>query len=521
MKKILSIILSVVVLICAFAVPSFASEEKLTFKEAMYNAIFNMESELDLSEMEVSFDEVVEYYYFLEAQHPELYYLASVSTQSQGGVLKKLLFTYDISKEEMLSDRAFIETETNNVINAIEDDWSQTEKALYVHDWLALNYMYDYRLFENEDKENHDIVGFLKEKIGVCQSYAYTYMYILRRLGIQSYYVISLEDNHGWNVVEIDGKWYHVDTTNDDPILGYTHRYDFVGEVSHNEFLLSDTEILFDELHDNFFIPIAYTQDGYKKLEGIVCESYTGNSSWRTASTAVYKIGEYWYYIDNSANAGGLVRTKDFKNIEKIKEIGFYSDKYNIYCWQRADGDYYNRYFAGLFEYNGHLYFNDENKIYVYDSHHNVVKEIPIDVPVGKTYYGLNMDGKTITYLASDNSLWEGVIRGSYTLGVEILHFNTGWEIVKQPTQTEDGEKVKYCYFCAEIVESQTIPSLSSVILGDANGDRVVNATDLAILKLYLAAINDDISSGADFNQDGEINATDLAILKLKLAGLV
>jgi hypothetical protein len=57
---------------------------------------------------------------------------------------------------------------------------------------------------------------------------------------------------------------------------------------------------------------------------------------------------------------------------------------------------------------------------------------------------------------------------------------------------------------------------------GDCNGDFDVNATDLAIMKLFLAGsrdLSDTDKLGADFNRDGEINATDLAMLKLKLAG--
>ena len=46
--------------------------------------------------------------------------------------------------------------------------------------------------------------------------------------------------------------------------------------------------------------------------------------------------------------------------------------------------------------------------------------------------------------------------------------------------------------------------------------------TDLANLKLFLAAISDLSDTGklgADLNGDGKVDATDLAMLKLKLAG--
>ncbi len=518
MKKLLSIALSVIIFICAFALPTFAQENELTYEERIYSAISNMETQIDLSEYKVKVDDAFTYLQYLVYQHPELYYwdiLYEECRQNDKEELVKLAFTYDRTKDQMLIERMFIENQTNKVIEKIDENWSDAEKALYVHDWLSVNFMYDYDLFEEPGTENHDILNFLKEKRGVCESYANTYMYILRRIGINSYLVVSEEDAHGWNVVQIDGKWYHVDVTNDDPILSVEgqppYHYDYIGEVEHKKFLLSDSEIIADDSHDNFFIP---------GVEGIVCESYTGNDSWRTATTAVHKIGEYWYYLDNSKDAGGLMRTKDFKNAERIMEIGRYVESWGFYGWVRDDGRIQGNYYAGLFEYNGHLFFNTEKEIYVYDSHHNVFKTVPIDRPAGKYYYGLNMDGKTITYLASADDLLHNVVEGEYVLGVDIKHLYTDWEIIKNPTETEDGAKVKFCYYCADIVERQTIPSLGSVVLGDANGDRNVNAADLATLKLHLAGINKDIGLGADMDMNGIVNASDLASLKLKLAGL-
>lgn len=53
---------------------------------------------------------------------------------------------------------------------------------------------------------------------------------------------------------------------------------------------------------------------------------------------------------------------------------------------------------------------------------------------------------------------------------------------------------------------------------GDADGDGVVNTTDLAALKLYLAGAASQINDLADYNKDSFINTTDLASLKLYLA---
>ncbi len=64
-----------------------------------------------------------------------------------------------------------------------------------------------------------------------------------------------------------------------------------------------------------------------------------------------------------------------------------------------------------------------------------------------------------------------------------------------------------------------TVEDQIKILRGDANGDGKVDAVDLAVLKLYLAGLNDDVKY-ADCNNDDKIDAVDLAILKLILAGI-
>lgn len=65
-----------------------------------------------------------------------------------------------------------------------------------------------------------------------------------------------------------------------------------------------------------------------------------------------------------------------------------------------------------------------------------------------------------------------------------------------------------------------TVEEQMEILRGDANGDLVVDTTDLASLKLYLAGLG-DVSDGADMNKDEVIDTVDLANLKLLLAGML
>jgi endoglucanase len=68
--------------------------------------------------------------------------------------------------------------------------------------------------------------------------------------------------------------------------------------------------------------------------------------------------------------------------------------------------------------------------------------------------------------------------------------------------------------------ESGAIEILSFV-RGDCNDDGNVDTTDLAVLKLFLAGVNNTIGEGADIDKNGKLDTGDLATLKLFLAGVI
>ncbi len=87
-----------------------------------------------------------------------------------------------------------------------------------IHDYVINNTKYD------KDRSDKKIVkyksdtayGALIEGYALCGGYTDAMFIFLDYYGINNYKVIS--ENHIWNAVEIDGKWYHLDLTWDDPI---------------------------------------------------------------------------------------------------------------------------------------------------------------------------------------------------------------------------------------------------------------------------------------------------------------
>lgn len=126
--------------------------------------------------------------------------------------------------------------QSRNIIKeVITKDMSEMQKVLALHNYLVKNISYfgGIKGF-GRYQHYHTAYGAIVEKCAVCEGIAAAYCYLLSLVGIKSTIVNGTTDNskdfdHAWNIVEVDGKFYHIDVTwdlknkNDDtfPCLDY------------------------------------------------------------------------------------------------------------------------------------------------------------------------------------------------------------------------------------------------------------------------------------------------------------
>ena len=131
-------------------------------------------------------------------------------------------FTDEFSSNEEI-DTAInqINQVKNSIISNKTGDIYQDIKM--VHDYLVENLEYDTSL----SKPNiYDIYGALVKKVAVCEGYARAFKYIMDEMQIPCVLVIGEgtnsqgeTENHAWNYVQVEGKWYAIDVTWDDPVV--------------------------------------------------------------------------------------------------------------------------------------------------------------------------------------------------------------------------------------------------------------------------------------------------------------
>ncbi len=515
MKKLISVVLCLIMVFGVFVIPASArTTNYINCEQAMVNAVSSYKSSLDVSGYNLHYTQIQDIFAKIYHYYPELmFYLSNddsiINYNTGSGTATKVTFHYTKSKSVVTESKKLLDKVADSVLEQIDDNWTDMQKALYVHDWIAVNYHYDMDLYFDEGNEIHFMMDMMKNGRGVCQAYSQTFLYFMRKLGISVNMVMSITDNHSWDIIKLDGRWYHVDVTYDDPIINTNLNvdFDYLGRVQHDHFLLSNSEIIADGQHDNWFIP-------YETDEIVSAYySYNGNSAFKDAVSAMIPMDDgYWYYVGCASNYQGLTRTKNFYNVDVIYNLNNF--------WYDSNGYKYNTYFTALYVLNGNLLFLDSEKLYVYDCETGNVNELwYITNTADGRFYGLDMDGEICTFLISKDAY--GV--GAHLESTHICngnHLVEKWETVTEATMFQNGYRICYCDICLDVIREEYLDMLPVPKgAGDADGDGSVTVSDLAVEKLYLAgAYGKALSSGADFDKDSVINTADLSYIKLYLA---
>ena len=123
-------------------------------------------------------------------------------------------------------DREILDVCDGVIASLISADMSDYDKELAIHDWMIDWGSYDSDTLNHQQNAqpnpDHDNpYGFLIGKKGICLGYTSTFQLFMDMVGIECITVhgtaYSKTEEHAWNMVSLDGEWYCVDVTWDDP----------------------------------------------------------------------------------------------------------------------------------------------------------------------------------------------------------------------------------------------------------------------------------------------------------------
>lgn len=171
-------------------------------------------------------------------QEPELFWLSAAR------MAKGRLWYWEVDTDIIASMQAEIDKKAGEIMGAVSgmSDWDKLE---YFHDYIVLH-----NNFVKDDNGDTTTIysGFIGGNIQ-CSGYAKSMQYLCDLAGIESMVVVGSNENnesHAWNVIKVNGDWYNLDTTWDDPILTEVDETN----VRHRYFLVPD-EWIHEKSHFN------------------------------------------------------------------------------------------------------------------------------------------------------------------------------------------------------------------------------------------------------------------------------
>ena len=312
----------------------------------LYERLKNYEDSADLY-ASVSAEDFWTAYYSVLADHPEFFWVGT-SAQIKESALTRKVMGYEISttveKKNRDHLRASLEAAADECIAGISPEASDYEKIKYVYEYLINTTDYD-----AESPNNQNIPSALLGHNSVCAGYSKAFQYILHRMGMFCTYITGKTtdgSDHGWNMVRIDGIYYHVDVTWGDPVFVNAEAEETSSVMNYNYLCCTDEEIYKTHIPD-VDVPLpSCTDDSYNyyKRNNLYYEGFDYNSIYNALMNSVWADQPYIVMKFGSREAYDTARYELFEN-GMLNDAGQYlMEVYGASSWNyryQTDDDFY------------------------------------------------------------------------------------------------------------------------------------------------------------------------------------
>ncbi|MFJ5767716.1 transglutaminase domain-containing protein [Lysinibacillus sp. NPDC093210] len=228
---------------------------------------------------------------------------------------------------------AYVEMNAQEIVATIEKSAkTDVEKVRAVNDYIVANTAYT----EQTKSSPHSAYTVLAEHGGVCQGYALLAHTLLQKLGLETQYIVGYvgKEGHAWNLVKLDGQWYHLDTTWNDPVP------DRNGAIRYQYFLVDDrtmardhtwiandypkaTSTIYSYYQDIDFPAQVGNQLFYSSISDdnklYVLDMTTGKAQRVTKTRAQYIVyADGWLYFSNYSHGAYLTKIRPDGSGEQV-----------------------------------------------------------------------------------------------------------------------------------------------------------------------------------------------------------
>ena len=296
-----NLLLGLIIISAIMGQPVFAADNDLN--SYVYNHLENWDTEFQIDYYKSDVLEVVQ-----NIAKDDDYLMRSLEKMVYERVGDKatLKVTYRTTKDQEL----YINQELTKIVNSITtNEMSDFDKVKAINEYLINRFGYDDSLVSN------NAYSALTTGKTTCQGYAMTAYKMLKLAGVENKIIIGNLDGvpHGWNLVKLNNKWYHLDVTNNDALGNnkYFLRQDKV--LKNDGFTWKESD--YPECSEDY----NYENNKASSYTGLLSELKSNkdgkwnlvNSAWCfLENTGRYATGwniidNNWYYLGND----GVMKT--------------------------------------------------------------------------------------------------------------------------------------------------------------------------------------------------------------------
>ena len=318
---------------------TFATEN---FETYMIEQLNRGVAEIDISAYRLSLDEFSALYWAMLNKYPDLFFVGGdYRYYTPNPYMTRILPEYVYSGTKLQQMKAIYNEGISAVVSHARQASTPVGMLLRANDYFCVNFEYDTN--ENKNDLIYSPELLFQQKKGVCQAYMLAYRAVLNELGITNITVTSVEINHTWNMVYLDGDWYHIDVTWNDPLSDRPLR------AMHTNFLLSD--------------------------EGITATGHVGwDDSWEAVMTA--DNAQYDDYFWRTVNQVFPMNGDSLYYVRPSNTSAVWSEPWHVYEYDLSTGSktvlhsytytssrHYRNYYS-MWVTNGDIYYAIEGSLY-------------------------------------------------------------------------------------------------------------------------------------------------------------
>lgn len=273
------------------------SSEKKAY-ELIYKACLRHNSSVNISSAGLSSKNAFKIFNYVISESPELFWVNDGNISSSGEPVVYLYLEYSNTLSEENTRFPKLEAAAEKIVAEALKKEDLYDTVMYMHDWIV-----DKAVYNNNNSSSRDLAGtddIILDGTGLCTAYARAFMYLCHKAGIDCVMVNGTANNgygiedHSWNKLKLDGKWYAMDVTWDDPVYAAGTDLSLISRT-YTYFCLSDAEMGND-----------HTLSGDFKFTALACNSNEYSYATRNRIQEFSSVAEAFNFLSDNVDRNYL-----------------------------------------------------------------------------------------------------------------------------------------------------------------------------------------------------------------------